>query len=268
MNNRLAIAAILIATITCLVGAHYYLTLQSASKKVSKTPRALKVLSNISYMEQIQSEEEIVTFFVVAGVVENNLSTNVCSVNVTTTFYDSEGKTIGSSPILGHVELEIIESGKRAPFKTYLSLGSLTSIPSRHQVNASCFETDEEPVSGVEVIDQTAGFDKEGFYMVIGEVQNNWKTRAIGVKLICAYYNATGYLIAMSHTPVSTAIDSGDKAPFELSSKPFKIRPASYELFVVVHHYNPLPFTRYILFFAMLTLSLIFLIYMKRARDW
>lgn len=267
MNNRLAIVAILIATVVCLVGAYYNLPLRSASSEVSKMPRALKILSNMSYMEQIQSEEEIVTFFVVAGVVENNLSTNVCAVNVTTTFYDSEGKKIGNSPLLGHVELEIIESGKRAPFKTYSSLDSLTSIPSRYQVNASCFETDEEPVRGVEVIDQTAGYDKEGYHRIFGEVQNNWKTKAVGVKAICAYYNETGYLIAMSHTPVSTAIDSGDKATFELSSEPFMIRPASYELFVVVHHYNPLPLTRYVLFFAMLTLFLIFIVYMKR-RGW
>lgn len=268
MNKRLVLTAIIIATLMCLVWAHYQLTLRSASKEVLKTPKALKILSDISYVEQIQSGEKTVTFFVVAGVIENNLSTSVCSVNVTTTFYDSEGKTIGNSPLLAHAELQIIESGKRSPFKTYLSLDAFTPIPSRYQINASCFETVEDTVKGVEVIDQTAGFDKEGYHRVVGEVQNNWRTNAIGVKLICAYYNETGHLIAMSDTVFSTAIGSGSKVTFDLSSEPFRINPASYELFVVVHHYNPLPFTRYLLFFAMLTLVLIFIVYMKRVRGW
>jgi len=269
MNSRLAIAAILVATIACLVLADYHLTLGSASnEEESKMPKALKILSDFSYIEQVRSGEENVTFFVVAGVVENNLTTKACSVNVTTTFYDSENKTIGNSPTLSQVELQIIEAGKKAPFRTYLTLDSLTSIPFGYKLSALCFETDEEPVRGVEVIDQTAGFDKDGFYLIIGEVQNNWKTKAIGVKIICAYYNETDRLIALSHTPVSSAIDSGDTATFELSSEPFRIKPESYELFVVVHHYNPLPLTHYILFFAMLCLFLIFIVYMKRVRGW
>lgn len=269
MNSRLAIAAILVATVASLVLADYHLTSGSASnEEESKMPKALKIQSDFSYVEQVQSGEESVTFFVVAGVVLNNLTTNVCSVNVTTTFYDSENKTIGNSPTLSTVELQIIEAGKKAPFKTYLTLDPLMSIPSGYKLSALCFETDEEPVRGVEVIDQTAGFNKDGFYIIIGEVQNNWKTRALGVKLICAYYNETDRLIALSHTPVSSAIDSGDTATFELSSKPFKVKPESYELFVIVHHYNPLPLTHYLLFFAMLGLVLIFIVYMKRVRGW
>lgn len=269
MNNRLAIIAILAATIASLVLADYHLTLGSASnEKESKTPKALKILSDFSYVEKVQSGEENVTFFVVAGLVLNNLTTNVRSVNVTTTFYDDDNKTIGDSPTLSQVELQIIEAGKRAPFRTYLTLDSLPSIPSGYKLSALCFETGEEPVRGIEVIDQTAGFDKDGFHLIIGEVQNNWKTKAVGVKVICAYYNETDRLIAVSHTPVGSAIDSGDTATFQLSSKPTKIKPESYELFVIVHHYNPLPITHYIIFFAMLGLFLTFIVYMKRVRGW
>ncbi|MFX1486752.1 MAG: FxLYD domain-containing protein [Promethearchaeota archaeon] len=268
MNSKLAIAAILVATIPGLVGTYYYLPLRSAStREVLEAPKALKILSDISYIDQVESEKEIVTFFVVAGVIENNLSTNVCSVNVTAMFYDAEGKMIENSSLLGHIELEIIEPGERAPFEIYLLLGSSTSIPSRYEVTASCFETDEEPVRGVEVINQTASFDKEGYHKVVGEVQNNWKTKAVAVKVICAYYNATDYLIAMSHAHVSTAIDSGAKATFELSSKPFEISPASYELFIVVHHYTQLPLSNFVLFTAMVVAFVIFIAYMKR-RGW
>lgn len=264
MNSKtIIITAIIIATIIASIGVYH--TARPSSQPLPPSPEVperVKIAGHTSYVEETRN----VTFFTVKGLVQNNLTTNIRSVNITATFYDAENKTIGTE--IGHTELDIIKPEQKAPFEIYVSLGPSAKIPARYKLEASCIKTDKEPVIGVKVIDETSSFDEDGYYTVRGEVQNTWKTKAVSVKTICVYYDLEGNIIRMSHAYISPEINAGGKAPFEVSSKPYKINPASYELFVVVHRYEPILISNYILLAVLIMVFATFAIYMKKYRGW
>ena len=264
MNSKMIIAATVIIITIIVAGIEtYYLTLPSATP-TTKVPKRLKIISDTSYTERIQN----ITFFVVAGVVQNNLTTNVDSANITATFHDAGNKTIGTGST--HVELKIIKPEQNAPFEVYFLSGSPTDVPDiKYVLTAVGFETNEEPIAGLQILNDTLGesVDADGYHIISGEVQNKGLRKAVGVKIICTYYNLDGNLIAISHTYVSSEIDAGHKATFEISSKPHKISSASYDLLIVAHHYEPLFIMHYILLALLIAAFLIFIAYMKR-RGW
>lgn len=259
MNSKLAIVVVFVIIISVGVGA-YYVTLLSTP--TSRVPKSLEIISHTSYTDEVKD----ITFFVVAGVIQNNLTTNVDSVNITATFFDVANNTIGTE--VSQSELNIIKSGQKSPFEVSLVLGSSTDIPYRYELSASCFETDEEPVAGLEIVNEVESFDEDGYHRIVGQVQNNGKRKAFSVKVICTYHNLDGDVIAISHAYVSqSVIEGGDKAVFELSSKPHEINPASYELFIVAQRYEPLLITNYVLLAILVVVFVLFIVYMKR-RGW
>ena len=146
-------------------------------------------------------------------------------------------------------------------------LNSTTEVPARYELTLSYVRTSEETVGGLEVVNRTSSIDKDGYCRIEGEVQNSGARKAFSVKIICTYYDSEGKVLAVSHAYVSSEMDTGDKAPFELSSKPHKINPASYELLVAAHHYGPLFVPFYQLLVVLITAFAIFVVLMK-LRGW
>ncbi len=265
MNSKIIIATIVI-TITIIVAGitTYYLALPPASP-TPKTPKRLRIASNINFTERTDD----ITYFVVAGIVQNNLTTNVDSANVTATFYDADNKTIGTG--YTHAVLDIIKPEQEALFEVYFKLDSPTDVPVvRYELTALCFETNKEPIAGLQVLKDTVRetVDANGYHIITGEVQNKGVSKAFGVKMFCTYYNSDGNLIAISHAYVSSEIDPGYKATFEVSSIPHKISPVGYKLLIVVHHYEPLFLMQYGFLVLLIVAFIIFIIYMKRVRGW
>lgn len=189
--------------------------------------------------------------------VQNNLKTNIEFVNVTATFYDAKNNLIGTrfSPIV----LEILEPEQRAPFEIYLLLNTSTYITDlSYELTLSYVKTSEETIAGLVILDRTSSIDMNGYYIISGEVQNKGIRKAFSVKIFCTYYDSEGNLLAVSHAYVSSEMDAGDKASFELSSKPHKISPASYELLIVTHHQ---------LLLILIIAFILFIAFMKR-RGW
>jgi hypothetical protein len=259
MNKKLAIISVLLA----IIGAGLEVChITNASSSPIEEPVLLKITTYMNITTVINETYHIT----VIGVVQNNLTTNVKSVKINATFYDAQNSTIGKS--YASTELKIFKPEQRAPFTLYFSS---TEASARLELVASCVKTDEEPVAGLEILKETLQnyTDEDGYHRITGEVRNNARGKAVMGKVICINYDGKGNVIALSSAFTNPHnIPSGGNASFELSSKPYKIKPASYELLVIAHHYVLVPIENYILF-AILTVTLIaFVVYMKRKRGW
>jgi len=210
---------------------------------------------------------ENVTFFVVAGVIENALQTNIEAVNVTATFYDAENKLIGT--IETPVELEILKPNQRVPFRIYLLVNSTTAITDiSYELMLEFVETTEEPIEGLVILNQTPSIDKDGYYIISGELQHQGSMTAHAVKLLCTYYDSDGNVLAVSHADVSAVMDPNETRPFEISSKPHQITPASYELLIIVVRYRQIPIQHYLRLFILVLGIFLLIAYMKKRRGW
>ena len=253
MNNKLAIATVIIAII---IGAGiYYLTLPAPTPEVPP-----KILSHTIYI----TEADSIRFFTVVGEVQNNLKANIGSVKILATFYDAKNNTIGTR--FTYTELNILKPGQKAPFDIYLLLNLSTDIPARYELTLSYVETGEEPVAELEILNRTSSIDEQGYHKISGEVQNKGLRKTYAVKIICTYYDPEGKVIAVSHAYVSPKIEAGEKASFELSSKPHKISPASYGL-TIVARYGILVIAHLELLAILIAAFIIFIVFMKR-RGW
>jgi len=259
MNRKIIItAAVIIIIIIAGIGI-YQLTLPSAP--TSEAPSPPQIMSHNSYV----TNETGSRFFVVVGEVRNNLETNIESANVTATFYDAENNVIGTR--YNYLVLKILEPEQKAPFEIYLLLNSPTDVPTRYELTLSYVRSNEETVAGLEITNRTSSVDADGYYRVSGEVHNRGERKAYFLKIFCTYYNSDDNVTAISHVYSSSQLDVGEKAAFEISSKPHKISPVTYELLIVTHHYEPIFITNPALLIIIITGFAIFIIYMKR-RGW
>lgn len=254
MKSKVAIAIVIIATI--IVGAAiYYLTLPAPTPEVPP-----KIQSHTSYI----TEADSIRFFTVVGEIQNNLKTNIDSVKIHATFYDAKNNTIGTR--FTYTELKILKPGQKAPFDIYLLLNSSTEIPARYELTLSYVKTSEKPIAELEILNRISSIDEEGYHKISGEVQNKGLRRAYAVKILCTYYDQEGKVIAVSRAYVSPKIEAGEKASFELSSKPHKISPASYGLSIVAR-YGILVVAHIELLAILIAVFVIFIVFMKR-RGW
>lgn len=262
MNRKIIItAAITITVIIAAIGI-YYLILPPAP--TSETPP--EIIGHTHFNETVKNTS--ITFYKVIGVVQNNLETNIESVNVTATFFDAENNVVAIRN--SSTESKIIEPNQRVPFEVYLLLDPTIQVPDRYELTLSYVKTKEKTITGLEIVNRTWSIEKAtGYHIIRGEVQNKGRWKASGVKILCTYYDSDGNVKATSRTYVSSVINAGEKVAFEISSKPHKISPVSdFELLIVTHRYEVLPIANYVLL-AILTVGFVsFIVYMKKRRGW
>lgn len=259
MNNKLAFTIILITIILAGLGIYY-----SLKSFVSPSVEEFTYIKITSYNPKFAKVDNT-SHITVIGVVQNNLTTNVRSVKINATFYDVQNNTIGKSYAL--TRLKIFKPGQRAPFTLYFSS---KHILARFDLIASGIKTNEEPIAGLEILNETihAFIDEHGYHRIVGEVQNNVRSKAVVVGVFCTYYDEDGNVIALSNNFTKPLdLGPGGKATFKLSSKPHKIDPASYEFLAVPHHYEHWFSANYALLIILISLFFIFGAYMKR-RGW
>ena len=92
------------------------------------------------------------------------------------------------------------------------------------------------PTPGIEsvtILSKTAFTSEAGYYTIVGEVKDNLGTNVENVKIVATFYDSSNTVIETSYA--YTEIDilkPGQKSPFELSSYPAFLSPASYKLSV------------------------------------
>jgi hypothetical protein len=166
-------------------------------------------------------------YYYLVGEVFNPSESNINFVEVVATFYNDTETVIGTS--FTYTELDIILPDDTVPFE-------ISSYPDKIQP-ASCKlsvdyqTTEEQPLAGLIVKSHSTSVDDMGYYKIVGEVENTSNMPAEFVEIIATYYDSSGDVIGTDFT--YTAIDvveAGNTAPFELSSYPREIKPASYKL--------------------------------------
>ena len=262
MNRKIVIAVIAAITAVLAGIAAYYLTLPQAPAQ--EVPP--EIVSHTHYTETLQNTS--ITFYKVAGVVQNNLETNIESVNITATFFDAESTLIAIRT--GTTALDVIEPSQKVPFEVYLLLDPTKESPDRYDLTLSYIKTSREMETELEIVNRIWHIDETtGYHIIKGDLKNKGYEKAVGVKILCTYYGLDGNVEAVAHTYISRTIYGGEIAAFEISSEPHRISSDStFELLIVVRQYYPLPIVNYV-FFAILAIgALSFIIYMKKRRGW
>ena len=166
-------------------------------------------------------------YYNLVGEVFNSTDSNIDFVKVVATFYDKAGTVIGTS--FTYTELDIILPNDAAPFE-------ISSYPDKIQP-ASCKlssdynATTEQPFVGLSIKSHSVSIDDMGFHEIVGEIENNSTMPAEFVKIVATYYNSSEDIIGTAFTFTDIdVVQAGDTAPFELSSYPREINPASYKL--------------------------------------
>ena len=184
MKSKIAISALILLVITIKMGVSDLNVSQGSTSGAQP-----QIIGHTTFLEKADS----LTFFTVAGVVQNNLETNIKFVNVNATFYDAENNSIGTR--VAPTVLKILKPKQRAPFQIYLLLNATTEAEDlSYELTLSYVETREKPIEGPVILNHTSGIDTNGYYLISGEVQNKGLTKAFSVKIFCTYYGAEGNL--------------------------------------------------------------------------
>lgn len=220
------------------------------------TVRKLKITGHVACDETYGN----VTYYTVKGVVENNCTRNVRSVNVTAVF------DLGNRTVTGVTcaALQIIEPRQKTPFEIYLRDSS--SCVETYCLTAFGSETDEKPVGKFEIV-KCKNYSAEGRYIIVGELKNVGSERARSLSMFCACYNVEDVLITILNTcPQPVTVDPNEKADFEFKLKS-GIEPERFELFVSARAYEKVARANWVLLTVLILASVFFIAYMK-IRGW
>ncbi|MEA2089943.1 MAG: hypothetical protein U9O89_04195 [Thermoproteota archaeon] len=259
MKNKLTITVVFVAVVVFGINC---LGMLSACGSGHRTIREVSIIAHVGYTETVRN----VTFYVVEGVIQNNCTVNLRSINVTATLYDVSNCIIYEPNT--RITLDVLKPNNKVPFEISFALGSLSS-PEHYRVRACGVETDKEPSTTLEIIIQRSDeVDGEGYRRIVGKVRNKGGVKAVSVKVTCAFYGSDERLIGMRHNFTSPlSISPGGEADFEVGSKPFRVESANFESFAVARRYERVPWENWVLLAAMIVACVLFVVYMKR-RGW
>lgn len=149
-------------------------------------------------------------YYRVSGEVENIGDSAVKDIWITVTFYDSSGNIVGTA--YDHAYLRILLPGRKSPFEVLLTTAAANKV---HNYSLKVVATNADPIpERLEILSSNSYIDIEGSLVVAGEIRNTALDTAHTVKVVAAFYNATGYVVATSYSYLS----SQDLGPNETAS--------------------------------------------------
>ena len=166
-------------------------------------------------------------YYCLVGEVFNPSDSNLNFVKVVATFYNDKETVIGTA--FTYTELDIILPNDAVPFE--ISSYPDEIRPASCKLSVDYNVTTEQPFAGLSIKSHSASIDDMGYHKIVGEVENTSIVAAEFVKIVVIYYDSGGDVIgiAFSYTDIDV-VEAGDTSPFELSSYPREIKPASYKL--------------------------------------
>ncbi|MEM2337894.1 MAG: FxLYD domain-containing protein [Candidatus Bathyarchaeia archaeon] len=222
-------------------------------KKVWFMLIALGVLSFASYIFEAKAGDTVVVlpnhtgwydaigYYRVSGEVENSGNNAVKDVWITVNFYDSSGNMIGTA--YNHAYLHVLLPGRKSPFEVLLTTAAASRV---HHYSLNVVATDTDPVpEGLEILSSSSHIEISGDLVVTGSIKNIAQNTAHSVKVIAAFYNATGYVVATSYAYLSSQdLGSNEIESFQmvLSSSTGRVQlVSSYSLTAESLEYSVVP---------------------------
>jgi len=150
-------------------------------------------------------------YYRVSGEVENIGNNAVKDAWITATFYDASGNTIGTA--YEHAYLKVLLPGRKSPFEVLLTTAAASQV---HHYSLSVVATDTDPIpEGLEILSSSSYIESiSGNLIVSGNIKNVASETAHTVKVIAAFYNESGYVVATS----CSYLGSQDLGPNETAS--------------------------------------------------
>ncbi|MEM2242510.1 MAG: FxLYD domain-containing protein [Candidatus Bathyarchaeia archaeon] len=150
-------------------------------------------------------------YYRVSGEVENAGDGAVKDVWITATFYDAGGNMIGTAN--EHAYLKVLLPGRKSPFEVLLTTAAASQV---HHYSLSVTATDTDPIpEGLEILSSNSYIESiSGNLVVSGIIKNVASETAHTVKVIAAFYNESGYVVAT----VCSYLGSQDLGPNETTS--------------------------------------------------
>ncbi|MDX1813474.1 MAG: FxLYD domain-containing protein, partial [Candidatus Bathyarchaeia archaeon] len=164
----------------------------------------------------------------IVGEVKNDGTSVTTSVKVVCTYYEQGGKVIGESH--AYTELDAIAVGDTAPFELN-SYRELTPAYFELQVQGSApSPTSPPPTSNLQILSSSTYINSLGIH-IVGELKNNLTSNIEYVKLVVTFYDSENVVIGADYSYADIDIlEPNQTSPFELSSYPYVISPASYKI--------------------------------------
>jgi hypothetical protein len=160
------------------------------------------------------SRTDAVDSFHVVGEVLNNSDGYVEFVEVAGTFFDIAGDVIASEA--AYTLTGVIPPWELAPFALLIVDGAPLGIAD-FQLQVQGDETDNRPVPGLSIRDDTSNVDSNDSFHVVGEVINESTEPYDFVQVIGTFYDATGAVVAADFTFTERYVVKADgSSPFEL----------------------------------------------------
>jgi hypothetical protein len=143
------------------------------------------------------------------GEVQNNTSSNIQSVKVIATFYDSLGQVTNVD--WNYAMLWVLGSGQKAPFK----ISDFARPYDSYTLSVDYYTTPSAPPTGVSVLNSDS-WSEYGSLYTVGEVQNNNAGNIGSVVVVVTYYDSGGNVTnaERAYVPV-TIVGAGQKACFK-----------------------------------------------------
>ena len=165
-------------------------------------------------------------YLYIVGEVLNTTDYNIDFVKVVATLYNEAGTVIGTN--FTYTELDIIVPNDISPFE--ISSYPDKIQPASYKLDVEYSTTSEQPFTGLRIKSHSVSTSRE-YYEIVGEVKNTSSMPAEFVRIVVTFRNSKGAVIGTDFTYADIDIvQAGSTAPFELSSYPRKISPASYDL--------------------------------------
>ena len=149
----------------------------------------------------------------VIGEVKNEGQQSLTSIEVTVTFYNSQGGVVATAPAF--VMMEILVPGQRAPFDALTSATGLNIASYKVQIS-HYIQTTMNPLVTLNIKGVTSHVDSVGYIHLLGEVTNNGGSVANFTDVVVTFYNSTGGVVAVtSDFPSPAKIEAGQTSSFD-----------------------------------------------------
>lgn len=170
----------------------------------------IDILNHSSYVETMG-------YYDIVGEVKNTGVNNLISITITATFYDSSDDFIDTA--LGYTDVDILIPNQKSPFKI-ISLNPLVEANMDYYTLeiTNVDITEEEPYTGLQILNHSHNIDSSGYYQILGEVKNNGDEVANSTKLVATYYNSDGIVIAAESRATNPwELSIGQTVSFEIT---------------------------------------------------
>jgi hypothetical protein len=188
------------------------------------SPHGVNIVSHNSFQFSGVSK-----YYYIVGEVQNNERSNIKDVMITATLY-YENKVVVTG--FTYSMIDILLPGQKSPFEISFEYNGPVDY---YSLNTSYILTPEIPYRNfaLQVID--AETDDLGYYRLTGEVNNTGTQVVYWAKVVATFYDRSGKVVMVDFRYVnplnpSAPFNPGTVLPFNLSTIPQKITPASYAI--------------------------------------